>query len=124
MKSALPSAIALGVLIFSAAGAQAHRLPGQGFHKDCRYGPAYEEALAPRWHRHGGVGWTASGFYWCEAPKGWVAPGKIDRTKPVVAPRCAARPRNKCAYTTEWTCANWYAPLKCCTRWQCTSKVH
>jgi hypothetical protein len=118
MKSVPPSAIALGVIVFSAAGAQAH-----GFHKDCQYGPPAAKGWpTPKWHRHG-LQYGAPHFYSCEAPKG----GKVvDKTKPVVAPRCAARPRasSSCPpHSAEWTCANWYTPLRCCTSWQCTSKV-
>lgn len=36
---------------------------------------------------------------------------------------CAAKPAG-CPYTTRPTCAKWYAPAKCCTRWQCTSVIH
>jgi hypothetical protein len=83
-------------------------------------------ALKPAWHKHIGKGWTAKVASNCPAPKGWVAPGKVDRTKPIVAPRCSEKPSagpNCPSYSAQWTCASWYGPLKCCTRWQCTSKV-
>jgi hypothetical protein len=36
---------------------------------------------------------------------------------------CAAKPAG-CPFTTRPTCAKWYAPAKCCIRWQCTSVIH
>lgn len=150
MKSALHSVMSFGVLVFCAAGAQAHSpnpgsgaamlaretlvIRAHGVHTDCRYGPMYAKEdvqgmeLKPAWHKHIGRGWTAKVASNCPAPKGWVPPGKgkIDKAKPVVAPSCATKPRassNCPSYSAEWTCANWHAPLKCCTRWRCTSKI-
>jgi hypothetical protein len=57
-------------------------------------------------------------------PSAVAATAAQKKPAPIVAPHCAAKPGSKCPYTTEWTCAKWYSPLKCCTKWRCTSVIH
>lgn len=52
-----------------------------------------------------------------------------------VRPRCVAQPRSAPARRTPsgdvsriagckaWTCTQWYAPLNCCIRWECSPRV-
>ena len=96
--------------------------------------PVTAGASTPSWHEHSGND---------------LVPAYLDRrteTKPkvfkiypeyfrYVRPRCVAQPRSaprrgersggvrRIAGCQQWTCAQWYAPLNCCVRWECSLRV-
>src|SRR5262245_6699258 len=108
MKSMLPFTV-VGMLVLAAAGSQAYGpSPGSGaavltteplvtsvhgWHTDCEYGPMYGDyrtTYSFSWHYH-----KPNRYMPRLAPAGGCQPQtthKIDKTKPVVLTRCAAKP--------------------------------
>jgi hypothetical protein len=136
MKSALPSAIALGVLVFGAAGSQAYGpSPGSApllatepaftkvhaspkFHADCRFGEG-KPGSPPRWHRHR-CRQTSTGF---RCRHGTIPCGSHKVDAPVAGPPgCASRPVTRCK-GFGWSCVRWDSFQNCCARWVCPAVI-
>jgi hypothetical protein len=129
MKSALLSAIALGVLVLGAAGSQAYgpspapilatepaftkvHAIGTQYHLDCRFGPPGGFQKKPKWHKHIDTHYTNSRR--CGT--------KTNDDGPRVGPSsCAATPTTRCL--GRWSCQGRDSFQKCCTRWVCAPVI-